>query len=112
MRIIIQDSLDMDYIPESFYRTNLSREEAEVVIKDLNNKIGRNYYKIVEDSYVLNTESIYDANGDIPSFEVFSNMCSLYLLSIEEAINLYQLKYPKANKLDVMKIRYVSRKTR
>lgn len=63
-KVIIIDNFGREYISDRLHIGNISMEVAEKIARDKNKEKGENsqdYYKAVEDSYVL-----HDAYKDLP----------------------------------------------
>ena len=60
MKVIAVDILDRDYKPEQLITVSISLDEAIKIADSLNSLNSSLFYKVVEDSYSLNLESMHD----------------------------------------------------
>jgi len=62
MKVIEIDNLNRGYFPERLITVSLSKTMATAIANELNSKAQLKYYKIVEDNYSLDLQSLYDVS--------------------------------------------------
>jgi len=65
MKVIARDNYNREYYPERLITVAINETEAHLIAEELN-RSGDDFYVVVEDSYKLNLESMWDCNGDEP----------------------------------------------
>ena len=66
-KVIATDRLNRDYQPEQLIKVSISNTIATLIANSLNYRDSELFYKVVEDDYVLDLQSMYDAvNKEAP----------------------------------------------
>ena len=97
MKIISKDNLNRDYQPEALVAVNLSQDTANQIADLLNGPANTVFYKVVKDDYVLNTESMYECNGEDMPIDQWSKLQGINHLPESVQKFAYNTMYLKDN---------------
>lgn len=89
--IIAKDNLNRDYHNDRLFTTEqaLTLLEMKEWCKIANHENSAYFYTIIDDLSKMNLESMYDCNGEVPSYDTFCRYTGLGILPHDQALQMY-----------------------
>lgn len=87
------DNFNRDYHPDRIIEVNYNKSILQRKADEINNRCSDVYWRVVDEDYKFNFDSLYDVSTEVPTFENFCKYTGLNKLSLDKAIEEYNSRF-------------------